>query len=211
MMLASFSLAGVSQTGIHKGVLGTPELRKTGLVIRPEVGYGIIDREVVPFAANVGYQVSPCLYVGAGCGVFTGREWFVPVYSSVRWCWFRGPYSPYLELNLGLSYGNYYRGYYYNYGYNVGYQDGYHAGYNDGYNDGYYQGSYDPYYGDPYYNDSYDYYEYRHYSELMAYGQIAIGCDIKRFDVKVALPVFLGSYPYAGLFVSLGYNFMPQK
>ena len=226
MVLASFTLTGVSQTGIHKGVLGTPELRKTGLVIRPEIGYAMLDSySFFQFATNVGCQVSPCVYVGAGIGLFAGQGLFVPIYSSFRWNWLKRPSSPFLELDLGVSYGKYreygyYDSYYgsynegYNNGYNNGYNDGYNEGYYEGYNEGYNEGYYDPSFPhDPYYYpDGYHYYEYhRDYSEWMAYGRIAIGYDIKNFDIKLGVPAFIGSHSFVGLFMSLGYNFMPRQ
>lgn len=217
LLLSGFVLTGIAQTGIYTGVVGKPEFRKTGLVIRPEIGYDYDmsnGSDFFHFATNVGYQISPCIFVGVGTGLYAGVGLFVPIYSSFRWYWFRRPSSPFLDLDIGVCYGRY-RNYNY-YDYYSGYYDGFQNGYQNGYHDGYYDDYYDPYY-DHYY-DPYDYpYYHEHYGqyvdycEWMAYGRLSIGYGIKNFDIKLGMPVLFGSQLFAGFNFSLGYNFMPKK
>ena len=119
-------IACISQTGIYSGGIGShkpQELRKTGLMVRPEMGFALlfdhIDDAFIPVAVDVGYQLSPRFFAGGGMAFYidyscyhkynpdTGisrlyRSQFIPFYANVRWYWFEDPSSPFLELNTGF-------------------------------------------------------------------------------------------------------------
>lgn len=119
------SLVSVSQTGIYSGGIGShkpQELRKTGLIIRPEMGFAFWEEPFsdafIPVAVNVGYQLSPRFLVGGGTAFYldftssrqynseTGisrlyRSWVIPIYANSRWYWYEDTSSPFLELNVG--------------------------------------------------------------------------------------------------------------
>ena len=125
LLLVSCSLASFSQTGVYSGGIGSnepQELRKTGLMIRPEIGINIWEVEEIfmPIVVNVGYQLTPCFFIGGGMAFDvdfssirrynpeTGvsrlyRSCLIPFYVNPRWYWFKGPSSPFLELNVGAN------------------------------------------------------------------------------------------------------------
>lgn len=114
-----FSLSGMAQTGIYSGGIIKNDLRKTGMVFRPELGvesYSLGDYESYPFIAphlTMGFQVTPRVFVGGGFGVGIGtkmervtnyyRPYFnIPIHGDLRWYWFDGLSSPFVELNVGI-------------------------------------------------------------------------------------------------------------
>ncbi len=127
LLLVSCSLASFSQTGVYTGGVSSNEpieLRKTGLMVRPEMGFALWEEPFsdtfIPVAVNVGYQVLPRLFVGGGTAFYvdfssirrynpeTGvsrlyRSCLIPFYVNPRWYWFKGPSSPFLELNVGAN------------------------------------------------------------------------------------------------------------
>ena len=182
VLLTAFSLSGIAQSGIYSGgVSGIVEhdLRKTGWVIRPELGFaygedwdhisGIHNEKFFTFSADAGYQITPRIYFGGGLGCFLGRDTHsyynsntglfferlhdkvFPLYASFRWYWFDGLSSPFLELSAGgeLSKG-----------------------------DGRVVSSY--------------------------YVNPAIGMDVRNIDIKISFPFFYGG----GVAISIGYNFL---
>ena len=120
LLLMTFGLSGIAQSGIYSGGVSQivkHDLRKTGLIVRPELGFEIGDGAIMDgcflsIGANVGYQISPHFYLGGGIGFSTnfangyyyggGLYYCIPLYSSIRWYWFDGVSSPFLELNTGL-------------------------------------------------------------------------------------------------------------
>ena len=124
LFMTALGLPGIAQSGIYSGSVSVSQiakhdLRKTGWIIGPEIGLGYLDnyfdRQVMQINANVGYQFTPHIYVGAGLGsVFGsekhyhynagtyGRDFALSIYTDFRWYWFNGRSSPFLELNTGL-------------------------------------------------------------------------------------------------------------
>ena len=126
-LLTALSLQGFAQSGIYSGGVSTVvkrDLRKTGWIVRPEVGgamFGTFDffgaTGGVGIGVNVGYQYSPRVYFGGGInclvrldertydvysGIY-GYDNFETLYASARWYWFDGRSSPFFELNLGVG------------------------------------------------------------------------------------------------------------
>ena len=123
-LLTALGLAGFSQSGIYSGGMSgiaKHDQRKTGLLVRPEIGCayaggGFVNNGLfVHGNANAGYQITPRIYLGGGLGCFVGLEGYynsylgiygyrdkvIPLYASFRWYWFDGLSSPFLELNVG--------------------------------------------------------------------------------------------------------------
>lgn len=130
LFLTAFGMAGFSQTGVFTGVLGKPvkplkhNLRKTGLVIRPELGcfvtFNAADLDYGKYISgnvNIGYQFSSHFYVGGGCGIWGNIDVAhfpynsfknVPLYASVRCYWFDKPSSPFIDFNVGVVFPSYF-------------------------------------------------------------------------------------------------------
>ena len=122
-LLVAFGLPGISQTGIYSGGVSTVaqhDLRKTGWIVRPEIG-GMcnvyFDRiRNVGVGVNIGYQLSPSIYLGGGMnclvrpdgtydnysGIY-GHDNLETLFASARWYWFDGRSSPFVELNAGFG------------------------------------------------------------------------------------------------------------
>jgi hypothetical protein len=224
-LLIATSLTGFSQMRNYPGSISKPikfhkdNLREKGLVIRPEAGLGLYSwvyedqdpylfepyslwKEITSLGfinidINVGYQITPYIYVGGGIETFIGlpepyyhwpagvycRDIALSLYSSFRWYWFKGVSSPYLELNHGVlllpfDYGDYY----FDYG------------------------------------NGYDYGDYQR--DLLGLIIIpSLGWEINHFDIKASFitgsPVFHSTVHYfhslgeweAGFRLSIGYKF----
>ena len=136
LFLTTFGLSSFSQSGIYSGGVSKVvqhDLRKTGWIVRPEIGYEInhyydddpnATFKDLSIAANIGHQLIPHIFVGGGLGYYHGlfkhyhynpatgigsnyRFWFFPVYANTRWYWLSTPSSPFLELQLGFRLSNY--------------------------------------------------------------------------------------------------------
>ena len=115
LFLTAFVIAGSSQTGVFTGVLGKPtkplkhDLRKTGLVINPELGVTSMYAAYPVVKINVGYQFSTHFYAGGGLGVL--YEFYniyahyntYALYAGVRCYWFDKRFSPFVEMNAGVT------------------------------------------------------------------------------------------------------------
>lgn len=133
VMLMAICLSGFAQTGIYSGGISNKDYRKTGIVIRPELG---VDYDFgIPFGyhsypyyddedyfhlsinANLGCQVTSRIYVGGGIGTSIGfekiyhynsgtygRSYVIPAHADFRWYWFDYPSSPFLEVQTGMCY-----------------------------------------------------------------------------------------------------------
>ena len=125
LFLTAFDLSGIAQSGIFSGGvsgIAKHDLRKTGLIVRPEMGFAIGDwrnlrseEGLITFSAAAGYQISPQIYLGGGLGYFVGLDRYyssntgiygyldrvLPLYVGFRWYWFDGLSSPFLELEAG--------------------------------------------------------------------------------------------------------------
>ena len=197
VLLIAIGLTGFSQSGVFSGGLGNRTLRKTGLVIRPEVGFAVYEQALFSIGTNIGYQITPHVYVGGGISCFVdpigrycsntgslGHENVESLYASFRWYWFDGRFSPYLDLNLGIGRYEFYR-----------------------YNDNWY---YDYYYDDEYY---YNYDSYNSSVKVYPCLSLAVGYDIKNFDIQLGLCTY-GHYIYSYYptpitpYMALGYNIL---
>ena len=119
-LLTAIGLTSMAQTGIYFGGITDRVYRKTGFVIRPEIGFGYDDGfNTFYYAVQVdfGYQITPCIYVGGGLGSdigtrkrydyysgYYGRVFGAPLYADFRWYWFKGESSPFLEVNTGACF-----------------------------------------------------------------------------------------------------------
>ena len=126
VLLMAICLSGFAQTGIYSGGISNKIIRKTGFVIRPEMGFGYdgwYNTSYFALQANLGYQITPCIYVGGGFGGDIGARkgynydtgnyghaFGIPLYADFRWYWLKGESSPFLEVNTGACYVSEYRG-----------------------------------------------------------------------------------------------------
>lgn len=172
LLMTAFDLSGIAQTGIYSGGFGSRELRKTGWVIRPEVGVVGVPGYAMSLVirANIGCQITPHIYFGGGIDccvnpfkkgydVYTGTLGYdnmESLFASFRWYWLDRKSSPFLELNAGIERYDCY--------------------------------TYD-YYHEYYDYHSYDYYSYYGFSACgsFPYLNIAIGYDLRSFDIKLGV------------------------
>ena len=107
-------VAGYAQTGLYSGGVWKGPVRKTGLVVRPEIGFSFMDYSSFNLSVDGGYQLTPRFYVGGKTGVGIGldkhydymtgsygRESHIPLLFSTRFYALPTPTSPFLELDLG--------------------------------------------------------------------------------------------------------------
>ena len=193
MLIMAFAMAGISQTGVYYGGVSNRTLRETGLILRPEVGCVVHPKDfTMSVGVNMGYQFSPNIYVGGGMRfcIELERRKYNPNTGDFGYNNLESLYTSvrwyWLDRRsspfLELDLG-------------IGRFDFIHVDYYGYYNN---------------YYDNYDDYYYR-YVRFLPYLNIAIGYDIKNFDIKIGL----GSYgPYMdsiGAFFTLGYNFVVKK
>lgn len=137
-LLTAFSLSCFSQSGIYSGGVSKNaqhDLRKTGWIVRPEIGCILIgDGDFEGGGSvNIGYQLSPRIYLGGGTnclvnpyksydaysGIY-GHDNLETLYASARWYWFDGRSSPFFELNAGVGRFAFHRPWYSDYSHTRG-------------------------------------------------------------------------------------------
>lgn len=194
VLLTAFGFSGFSQSGVFSGGFGNRELRETGWLIRPEtgvVGTGYVASLMV--GVTIGRQITPHIYLGGGinCCVNPFKRGY-DVYTGTM------GYSN--EESLFASFRWYWL---------------------DRRSSPFLELSVGieryAYYGSNWYDDDYYYYDYNYnYRSRRGFGpyaNVAIGYDIRNFDIQLgACNSFLNYGRFSVTpYLSLGYNFLIKK